>query len=71
VHKRVGHGEQEAVGGGLADQLQSVSGVQNRNKIRTKSGIQWLTVPVLKQHGQRIEQARIAAKWTLADRPGW
>ncbi|MBV6702761.1 WbqC family protein [Kitasatospora aureofaciens] len=38
-------------------------GWQNRNKIRTKSGIQWLTVPVVKQHGQRIEQARIAANF--------
>lgn len=38
-------------------------GWQNRNKIRTKSGVQWITVPVVKQHGQRIDEVRIAANF--------
>ena len=32
---------------------------QNRNRIRTSAGWQWLTVPVLQQFGQRIDQVMI------------
>ncbi len=32
---------------------------QNRNRIRTSHGWQWLTVPVLHQFGQRIDEVRI------------
>jgi hypothetical protein len=38
---------------------------QNRNRIRTAQGWQWLTVPVLHQFGQRIDEVRInnRVKW--------
>jgi WbqC-like protein family len=38
---------------------------QNRNRIRTATGWQWLTVPVLQHFGQRIEDVRInpTAAW--------
>jgi hypothetical protein len=38
---------------------------QNRNRIRTAQGSQWLTVPVLHNFGQRISDVRInqAADW--------
>src|SRR4051812_18014003 len=32
---------------------------QNRNRIRTADGWQWLTVPVLQRFGQRINEVRI------------
>jgi hypothetical protein len=32
---------------------------QNRNRIRTATGWQWLTVPVLQRFGQRINEVRI------------
>ncbi len=32
---------------------------QNRNRIRTATGWQWLTVPVLQRFGQRIDEVRI------------
>jgi WbqC-like protein family len=35
-------------------------GWQNRNRIKTKTGVQWITVPVVKQHGQLIRDVRIA-----------
>ncbi|WP_416975824.1 WbqC family protein [Streptomyces sp. 4F14] len=35
-------------------------GWQNRNRIKTKTGTQWITVPVVKKHGQLIREARIA-----------
>ncbi|MBX7551542.1 WbqC family protein [Streptomyces sp. tea 10] len=35
-------------------------GWQNRNRIKTKAGTQWITVPVAKKHGQLIREARIA-----------
>lgn len=34
---------------------------QNRNRIRTPEGWQWLTVPVLQRFGQRIDDVRINA----------
>ena len=38
---------------------------QNRNRIRTSQGHQWLTVPVLHKFGQRIDEVRIdeSADW--------
>lgn len=38
---------------------------QNRNRIRTATGWQWLTVPVLQRFGQRIDEVRInpTAAW--------
>ncbi|MDF0651642.1 MAG: WbqC family protein [Nitrospira sp.] len=38
---------------------------QNRNRIRTAKGWQWLTVPVLQQFGQRIDEVLInpTASW--------
>ena len=33
---------------------------QNRNRIRTARGWQWLTVPVLHDFGQRIKEVRIS-----------
>ncbi len=38
---------------------------QNRNRIRTAQGHQWLTVPVLHKFGQRIDEVRIneTADW--------
>ena len=35
---------------------------QNRNRIRTSQGWQWLTVPVLHDFGQKINQVRINNK---------
>ncbi|MFD7644666.1 WbqC family protein [Kitasatospora sp. NPDC059795] len=35
-------------------------GYQNRNRIKTPHGVQWLTVPVVKSHGQLIKDVRIA-----------
>lgn len=35
-------------------------GWQNRNRIKTKTGTQWITIPVVKQHGQLIRAVRIA-----------
>ncbi|MFC9683282.1 WbqC family protein [Streptomyces sp. NPDC056948] len=35
-------------------------GYQNRNRIKTPQGAQWLTVPVAKRHGQLIRDVRIA-----------
>lgn len=35
-------------------------GYQNRNRIKTPQGVQWLTVPVVKAHGQLIRDVRIA-----------
>jgi WbqC-like protein len=35
-------------------------GFQNRNRIKTPDGIQWLTVPVVKSHGQLIRDVQIA-----------
>ncbi|WP_217561585.1 WbqC family protein [Streptomyces sp. GbtcB6] len=35
-------------------------GWQNRNRIKTKTGTQWITVPVTKRHGQLIHETRIA-----------
>lgn len=34
-------------------------GVQHRNKIKTKDGWQWLTVPVIQNRGQLIQQVRL------------
>lgn len=34
-------------------------GVQNRNKIKTKDGWQWLTVPVIQKRGQLIQDVKI------------
>jgi len=41
---------------------------QNRNKIRTAQGWQWLTVPVIHDFGQRISQVKIndQVKWREA-----
>ena len=41
---------------------------QNRNRIRTSQGWQWLTVPVLHNHGQSILEVKInnATNWTKA-----
>lgn len=36
-------------------------GWQNRNRIKTKTGIQWITIPVIKRHDQLIHHVRIAA----------
>ena len=38
---------------------------QNRNRIRTAQGWQWLTVPILHKFGQRIDQVRVdrTADW--------
>ncbi|MEU4113328.1 WbqC family protein [Kitasatospora sp. NPDC028055] len=35
-------------------------GFQNRNRIKTPDGVRWLTVPVVKNHGQLIKDVRIA-----------
>ncbi|GLW58733.1 WbqC family protein [Kitasatospora phosalacinea] len=35
-------------------------GFQNRNRIKTPDGVKWLTVPVVKNHGQPIKDVRIA-----------
>ncbi|GAA1889769.1 WbqC family protein [Asanoa iriomotensis] len=35
-------------------------GWQNRNRIKTRAGVQWVTVPVTKKHGQPIRDVRIA-----------
>ncbi|MGW2539516.1 WbqC family protein [Kitasatospora sp. NPDC001574] len=35
-------------------------GFQNRNRIKTDQGVQWLTVPVVKHNGQLIKDVRIA-----------
>ncbi|TLY18156.1 MAG: WbqC family protein [Nitrospirae bacterium] len=32
---------------------------QNRNRIRTAQGWQWITVPVLHKFGQRLDEVRI------------
>ena len=32
---------------------------RNRNKIKTRQGVQWLTVPVVKDFGQKIRETRI------------
>ena len=32
---------------------------QNRNRIRTSQGWQWVTVPVLHNHGQKLNQVRV------------
>lgn len=36
------------------------NGLQNRNRIKTKQGESWLTVPVLHKFGQAINEVRIA-----------
>src|SRR5829696_3796305 len=36
------------------------NGVQNRNKIKTSQGWQWLTVPVLHDFGQLIQAVQIS-----------
>ena len=38
------------------------NGWQNRNKIRTKDGWMWLTVPILHKFGQAINEVRINSK---------
>jgi hypothetical protein len=35
-------------------------GWQNRNRIKTRTGTQWITIPVGKKHGQLIRETRIA-----------
>ncbi len=41
------------------------NGLQNRNKIKTRDGWQWLTVPVAHQHDTKISEVKISdpAKW--------
>jgi hypothetical protein len=45
----------------LYDDVQFVErGWQNRNRVKGPGGVHWLTVPVVKRHGQLIRDARIA-----------
>jgi hypothetical protein len=51
----------------LLDRVQfQKNGLQNRNKIKTRQGWQWLTVPVLHEFGQSISQVRLNSRvpWT-------
>lgn len=41
---------------------------QNRNKIKTKNGIQWITVPVLYKFGQKIKDIEINQTVRWADK---
>ena len=38
------------------------NGWQNRNKIKTAQGVQWLTVPVHHRFGQRLDEVRLDAR---------
>lgn len=44
----------------LLDDVQfQKNGFQNRNRIKTSQGVQWITVPVLHSFGQKINEVRI------------
>jgi len=48
------------------DTVQFTSGEwQNRNRIKTANGVQWITVPVIKRFGQKIKEVKInsAIRW--------
>ena len=43
---------------------------QNRNRIKTPQGWQWLTVPVIHRFPQRIDEVRIPPGKTIRFKPG-
>lgn len=51
----------------LFDDVQFVErGWQNRNRIKTANGVEWLTVPVEKSHGQPIREVRLSQDFDSA-----
>jgi hypothetical protein len=37
---------------------------RNRNRIKTASGLQWMTIPVKRHFGQAIREAQVAGPWS-------